>query len=205
MDWFTPTTDMYEKDLERIPASRAAGHQVWWYIACGQQAPRANLFVEGQPVEARQLMGAQTVKYRPDGFLYYQVSIWNSRRCISGPDTFTDWEPRSWTRFHGDGSWFCCGPDGTPLATLRIENFRDGLEDLWYARVLEKRLNARVAELGPKADGDDWCRRAREALAVPQRLVKWMSNFSCDSAVLYVWRDEMADSIEDGFPPPAAH
>jgi hypothetical protein len=32
-----------------------------------------------------------------------------------------------------------------------------------------------------------------------------MSNFSCDPAVLYVLRDAMADSIEDGFPPPAAH
>jgi hypothetical protein len=32
-----------------------------------------------------------------------------------------------------------------------------------------------------------------------------MSNFFCDPAVLYVWRYEMADSIEDGFSPPAAH
>jgi hypothetical protein len=176
MDWFTPTTDMYEKDFEHILASRAAGHQVWWYIACGQQSPRANLFIEAQPIEARQLMGAQTVKYRPDGFLYYQVSIWNSHRCISGTDTFTDWEPRSWTTFHGDGSWFCCGPDGTPLATLRIENFRDGLEDYAYALEYERRT-------GKKCE-------------VPPEVCHSVWQFSDDPAAIYAWRDRIAEAIE---------
>ena len=178
MDWFTPTTDMYEKDIAKIPASRAAGHQVWWYIACGQQAPRANLFVEGQAIEARQLMGAQTVKFRPQGFLYYQVSIWNSHRCIQGSDTFTDWDPRSWTRFHGDGSWFCCGPDGRPCATVRIENFRDGLEDYAYAREYE-RVTGKTAEVPPEVCTTVW-------------------QFSDDPAAVYAWRDAMAEAIERG-------
>lgn len=176
MDWFTPTTDMYDGDKEQLPASRAAGHKVWWYIACGQQAPRANLFVEGQAIEARQLMGAQTVKYRPDGFLYYQVSIWNSRRCIDGPSTFTDWDPRSWTRFHGDGSWFCCGPEGRPCATIRMENFRDGLEDYFYAMEYE-RLTGKTCEVPPELCQSVW-------------------QYSDDPSVLSAWRDRLAEEIE---------
>lgn len=31
--------------------------------------------------------------------------------------------------FHGDESWMCAGPGGTPMATARLENFRDGLAE----------------------------------------------------------------------------
>ncbi len=176
MDGFTPTTDMYDKHFEKVAPSRAAGHRVWWYIACGQQAPRANLFVEGQPIEARQLMGAQAVKYRPDGFLYYQTTLWNSMRPIEGTSTFTKWDPRSWTKFHGDGSWFCCGPDGTPCETIRIENFRDGIEDYAYAMEYE-RLTGKKCEVG-------------------EEIVKSVYQYNDDPAAYYRWRNSIAEAIE---------
>ena len=176
MDWFTPTTVKYAENFAKVAPSRAAGHQVWWYIACGPHAPYANLFVEYAAIEARQLMGAQTVKWRPDGFLYYQLSIWNARRPISGANPFTDWEPRSWTRYHGDGSWFCCGPDGTPCATIRMENFRDGLEDLAYAQEYE--------------------RRTGKACEVPVEVCRAIDQFSDDPQVYYAWRDRLAEAVE---------
>ena len=176
MDWFCPLTPAYASYVKIIPQSRAAGHQVWWYICCGPNAPHANLFVEHQAIEARMLMGAQTAKYRPDGFLYYQLTIWNSDRPISGPDTFTDWNPVSWTNFHGDGSWFCVGPDGTPCGTVRMENFRDGLED--YAYVLEyERRTGRKAE-------------------IPVEVCRDLVHFNDDPAALYAWRDRLAEEIE---------
>ena len=39
-------------------------------------------------------------------------------------------------------------------------------------------------------------RRAKEALAVPREVMDTMTNFTDDPAVLYRWRDEMADLIE---------
>ena len=131
MDAFCPLTPSF--DPAKAAKARAAGKQVWWYICCGPHHPHANMFIEYPAIEGRLLMGAMTAKQRPDGFLYYQISIWNSRQPItSGP--FTDWDPRSWTTYHGDGSWTCVGPDGTPLPTIRLENFRDGLEDYAYVR-----------------------------------------------------------------------
>jgi hypothetical protein len=201
VDIFCPVISRHKGP--QLAQARAAGRKVWWYICCDPPCPWPNAFIECPPVELRSIMGAMTQKFKPDGFLYYATLIWNSDRPIEkGP--FTDWEPRSYGNFHGDGQWACCGgPDLLPLATIRLENFRDGLEDLWYARILEKRLNARVARRGSAADGDGWCRRARAALAVPQQVVKWMSNFSYDPAVLSAWRDEMADLIEEsGVPSP---
>lgn len=187
IDWFTPQTVVF--DREKAEASRRAGHQVWWYFACDQKAPCANSFVEAQGIEMRSVMGAQAVKFRPDGFLYYQTTIWNSLRPIaSGP--FTDWDPRSWTTFHGDGSWTCCGPDGAPLSTVRLENFSDGLEDYAYAMILEKKLAAR----GTREDG--WAQKARKLLAVPRKVVDTVKNYSDDPAVIYRWRDAMAELIE---------
>ena len=187
MDWFTPLTPKF--DSEKAAKSRAAGHQVWWYICCGPHAPHANMFIECPAIEGRLLMGAQTVRQRPDGFLYYQISIWNSKRCItSGP--FTDWDPRSWTKYYGDGSWTCVGPDGTPLPTIRLENFRDGLEDYAYALLLEKKLKSH-------ADPNDaWAKRARELLAVPRDVMDTMRNYTGDPAAVYRWRDAMADLLE---------
>jgi hypothetical protein len=148
------------------------------------------MFVECPAIEGRILMGAQTAKYRPDGFLYYQTSIWNSPRPISGDSAFTGWVARSWTSYHGDGSWTCCGPDGTPLATVRLENFRDGLEDYAYVRLLEKKLAANP--------GAPWAEEAKKLLAVPENVVKDMKNYTYDPAVIYAWRDAIADLIEKG-------
>jgi hypothetical protein len=193
MDWFTPLTPKF--DPEKAAASRKAGHKVCWYICCGPRAPHANMFVECPAIEGRLLMGAQTVRMRPDGFLYYQISIWNSRKCISsGP--FTDWDPRSWTTYHGDGSWTCVGPGGVPLPTIRLENFRDGLEDFAYAKLLDEKLSAAGAA------GGEWGRRARELLAVPRDVMDSMTNYTDDPSAVYAWRDAMADLIESA---PLAH
>ena len=72
----------------KAAAARAQGKKVWWYICCGPHNPYANWFVEYAAIESRLLMGAMTAKYRPDGFLYYSLSIWNENKPIeSGPFT----------------------------------------------------------------------------------------------------------------------
>ncbi|MEN6642620.1 MAG: DUF4091 domain-containing protein [Armatimonadia bacterium] len=190
MDAFCPLTPKYDRAL--ADQVRAKGQQVWWYICCGPHHPFANMFVEYPAIEGRVLMGAQTAKYRPDGFLYYQTSIWNSQKPITG-GPFTDWDPRSWTTYHGDGSWLCAGPDGTPLPTIRLENFRDGLEDYAYARLLEKAIAS--VEAGPAADAK-WLERAKAALSVPSSLCRSMTEYTSDPADVYRWRREMAEALK---------
>lgn len=181
-----------------VAKAQKDGRKIWWYICSDPKAPGPNVFVECPPVEARLLMGAMAQKFRPDGFLYYALALWRSRPPIAdGP--FTEWNARNREWYHGDGCLTYCGPDGTPLASQHLENFRDGLEDLWYAKLLQEKLCIVESEKlkVESAGGGEWIRRARAALAVPKEIVNSLTDFCIDPAVLYRWRDEMADLIEE--------
>ena len=188
-DWFCPKTSEYNpKQAER---ARKAGKQVWWYICNYPHKPYANIFIESPAIEARLLMGAMAAKYRPDGFLYYQTSQWNSTKPItSGP--YLDWPAESWPGFNGDGNLTYPGPDSTPLASIRLENFRDGLEDYAYVRILEAALEK--AEKSGK--NPQWRAKAEKAGIVPVSLVRSMREFSHDPEELSAWRKRIADLIE---------
>lgn len=185
IDWFTPKTSKY--DPARAAAARAEGRQVWWYVCNLPGGTYANGFVQDPAIDLRMLMGAQSVRMRPDGFLYYELTIWNAPRPIErGP--FTDWWSRSYLTANGDGCWTAVGPGGKPLPTQRLENFRDGLEDYAYALLLERKLAA-----DPRAA---WADEARRLLAVPREVMDTMENYTLDPAAYAAWRDAMADLIE---------
>ena len=174
-----------------VAEAKKSGRKVWWYFCNSPSWPFANTMIEGSPAEIRSLMGAQTQKFKPDGFLYYATMKWNAMSPIMrGP--FTQWDACSMRTYHGDGQWTCCGgPDLMPLATIRLENFRDGIEDLWYVRELEKRLALR------KDKDDRWAKDAKAALAVPDEVAKTTADFSISPSVIYRWRDNIADLIEE--------
>jgi len=193
MDAFCPLIQKFDPD--KATRAHAIGRQVWWYICCDPHHPYPNMFVEYPAIEGRLLMGAMTAKYRPDGFLYYQTSIWNSQKPIdTGP--FTNWDPRSWRNYHGDGSWTCVGPDGTPLPTIRLENFRDGLEDYAYYRILENTVAKVQASPQLKARHAKWLVKAKALLVVPDEIVTSLTEFTYDPNVLYRYRSSLAEAIE---------
>ena len=195
VDCFCPSTWRWSPDI--VAASRKAGHQVYWYVCDGPRAPWANMFIECQAIETRLLTGAMAQRMRPDGFLYYRINKWRGEHCIeSGP--FTDWlvEARQEGASNGDGYLTYVGRDGIPLPSIRLENFRDGLEDYAYAKLLEEKLRIRGKGNGERGT-DEWIRRARAALSVPREVMDTMTNYTDDPAALYRWRDEMADLIEE--------
>jgi len=195
MDIWVPLTPEFKP--KQVEKARAQGREVWWYICVGPRHPYANWFVEYPAIEARLLMGAMTAKYRPDGFLYYALSRWpnNEHPITTGP--FTDWNPASYKDNNGDGSLFCAGPDGHPIPTIRLENFRDGLEDYAYVTILEERVaQKRTAWPSPKEAQKQVLEQAMDALAVPEELVKTMTEYSRDPAELYTYRSRLADAIE---------
>lgn len=175
IDWFTPLTDSY--DLAKAEKSRAAGHKVWWYVSNVPGTHWANIFVEKEPIETRLLMGAMAARMKVDGFLFYATCSWGTNRkpITSGP--YTEWDPKSFEDYHGSGSWMYLGPDGIPVTTIRLENYRDGLEDLAYVALLRER-------------GID--------APVPEDVMRDMTHFTQKAAPLMSWRDRMADLLDQG-------
>jgi hypothetical protein len=141
-------------------------------------------------------MGAMTAKYRPDGFLYYQISLWKAAEPIkTGP--FTNWNPRSYRTEHGDGSWLCMREGGLPVPTIRLENYRDGLEDYAYVRILEEAIRIKEAKGDSiSAEESKWLADAKMSLEAPKELVASLTEYSRDPKLLYVWREKLASLIE---------
>lgn len=189
IDWFCPLTPKF--DAEKAETARKAGKQVWWYICLAPVRPYANNFIEADAIEIRLLMGAMSAKYRPDGFLYYQTSLWNNTTPISsGP--YTDWVAQSFPGYNGDGNWTYPGPDATPLGSIRLENFRDGLEDYAYVKILEQKLDAaKKSGANPQ-----WQKEAQAALAVPASVAENMTEYTRNPEQLKAWRSRLADLIE---------
>ncbi|MBR6472084.1 MAG: DUF4091 domain-containing protein [Victivallales bacterium] len=202
IDAWCPLTPRF--DLAKVAAARAQGRYIWWYICVSPNPPYANWFVESPAIESRLLQGAMSAKYLPDGFLYYATTIWNKNTGIDqsqGP--YTTWNPVSFRTWHGDGSLFYCDQDLHPLPSIRMENYRDGMEDYAYACLLKEAILA--AEHAPGRHTDDlenWIDQARIALFVPEELVKDMAEYSRDPALLQAWRDGMAEALDaSGFAP----
>jgi len=190
VDAWVPLTPYY--DVERAQKARARGKQVWWYICIVPKEPYANWLIEYDAIDARMLMGLQTAKYQPDGFLYYAMMRWplTKKPITDGP--YTDWPPASYNDCNGDGSIICAGPDG-PLATIRLENIRDGIEDneyFWLLREEIKRLRGNPSPQAAKA-----LARAEKALAIGDDLVKSMSGFTKSPEALLAKRRQVAEAI----------
>lgn len=200
VDIWVPQTPYYDAMAK---AARSRGKLVWWYVCYAPRPPFANMFIDQPGIAHRQLMGAQAVKYRPDGFLYYYLDHWknNDAPIESGP--FTTWNPRSFGNANGDGSWVCPGPGGRPLATMRLEGFRDGLEDYALAMTFEATYRA-VAGLGDSATDAQraWLERHEKLLKVPESVMQNLMRYSHEPAVLRGWRRSLAEAIESaGIPP----
>ena len=186
IDIFCPRIDRFIPELAE--KARRNGKRVWWYICNYPWPPYAGAYVESEGIGLRLLLGAQSVKYGIEGFLYYSIGNWNNRRPVtSGP--FTDWNPNSYFLSNGDGGWTAVGPDGIPLATLRLENFRDGLEDHAYAELLKRKIAV--------AANADWKRRAETAVEVPDGLVHSLTTYSRSPEQLQAWRARLAELLEE--------
>jgi hypothetical protein len=114
----------------------------------------------------------------------------------TGP--FTEWDACAFIApYNGEGYLAYPGKNGLPMASLRLENFRVGLEDLAYWMILRATAESiRSSGNHLPSEQRDWLRRADEALVVPTELVTSPYEFSTDPEMLTEYRNRLAELIE---------
>lgn len=191
VDIWAPQQDLYDQQVAE--RTRARGDQAWWYADIATGYPLPNWFNGYPPIDARMLMGPMSHQAGVEGVLYYAVNHWGTGTRDDHPlindGIFSAWDPITFGTTPGDGSLFYPGPDG-PMASIRLENFRDGMED--YNLLAELRRQLRSHPDAPAAVRA----RAERALAA-QAVVDGKQDFTENPARYRSWRDQVAEAITD--------
>jgi hypothetical protein len=109
-------------------------------------------------------------------------------------DPFKSGKNSEWEQ-NGNGLLFYPGADG-PLASVRAEIFRDGMEDYEYIQILLKKLKALK-----KTQNDETARKiideGRQLLTVDDSIASSLYSFTKNGEVLKDRRNAIAKKIEE--------
>lgn len=111
--------------------------EYWWFHSVEPYAPYPNIRLDNLPIEAR-VSGWQNALYGVDGYEYFWMTDWKDNKDskdVPWPQRAAKWK----TGVSGAGT--LCYPDeqGRPMASLRLVNLRDGLEDWALIEMLVRR------------------------------------------------------------------
>lgn len=180
---------------------QAQGDHVWWYTSVVPKDPFPSYHTDDDLLGSR-LLSWEQKDYGVEGTLYWSTTIfkkWNGKEYVPR-DVWND--PIAFPGANGDGYLFYPGYDlgiDGPVATLRMENLREGAEDYEYLWQLEQRLKEAAARLGA-ADF-----QAHDALQpYYDRLYTNMRDYPDDPNNLLEVRRELAGQIVNGLQDPLA-
>jgi|GEM_PF-1213330 len=172
------------------------GIDSWWYTCVWPPHPYPNFFLEYDPIDARVMMGIQHAKYKPDGFLFYETTIYNDNEEKGGgikKYPYTGWNPVAFGDTHGDGRWLYFMANGRMIPSMVMENFRDGLEDLAYYMILAYKV-----KLYKEGDGEaiPWLKESEHALTDFDSYSKYRNQYTKSAEKVYEFRNRLARLIE---------
>lgn len=189
--------DIYVPLLDRIGLNGAhqlqqGGKEVWWYTAGIHNAPYPYWALHHDGIDPR-IMPLMTFKYRIDGFLHWAANLWGEDNCdpnnpVRWPER--EWTCKEWTYQPGEGYMYYPGTGGHPWPSVRLENWRDGMEDYEYLTLLKAKL--------PDLVGAD--RTNAEALLGLGSVINERYDFTRNPEDVYQMRERVGDLIERASP-----
>jgi len=153
-DFFDKNTDKYGlNDLIDIwapvniiesPETQAKGGEIWTYFCTLARECAPNFFIDCPAIYQRSIAWYCWM-YGVDGFEHWSTNyFW--RNTLKGKPMDQKWpnipwDSRTYYYFNGEGQLVYPGPDGTPYSSVRLENFRDGMDDYEYLYLLKELLS----------------------------------------------------------------
>lgn len=179
---------------------QAQGEHIWWYGCLWPIYPFPSYHIDDQLMGARLLPWLQHF-YGIEGSLYWSTTIfqkWDGEKYVER-DPWTD--PLAFPGANGDGFLLYpgnkVGIDG-PVASIRLENIRDGLEDYEYLWLAEQRM----CELASKWEIADSFNVQFALGPYYDRLFESVSFYEEQPAVLLETRADLAAEIATIMEPP---
>jgi hypothetical protein len=123
-------------------ALRASGKEVWWYGANVTYAPYPNWAVH-QPNLSPRVIPLLSYRFQMDGVLNWAATLFNDDNSFpqDGPRwPERPWSMKGWMYQPGEGHVCYPAPDGSFWPSIRLANWRDGMEDYEYLKLLQNAL-----------------------------------------------------------------
>jgi hypothetical protein len=179
----------FNADDFKEPAMRALqklGIEIWMYISGPSGLGAPNLAMDFSSIDYR-IIPWLCWKYDIKGFLYWCVNWWEKA------DPFQSAVNTKWEQ-NGNGLLFYPGEDG-PLASIRTEIFRDGMEDYEYIQILIKKIKElKILKLDSR-----YLKEIQEcirSMTIDPTIAESMASFTKDGEILKQRRNLIADKIE---------
>jgi hypothetical protein len=190
----------------RIPAVRErqqAGKEIWWYSYPNESVGRNPSFVIDKPHIDSRIWGWMMERWNVDGLLNYGFNRWG--RATSGEgwrDPYRD--PLSLIKGHFRSNGDTClmypgyypryglnDPKAGPVASLRLEALRDGLEEREYLRIAE------TLPRGQALVADALSKITQGPKKIVQANVFNFPTYTHDNDIFNAQRERVAEFIED--------
>jgi hypothetical protein len=124
--------------------TQAKGGEIWTYFCTLARESAPNFFIDCPAIYQRSIAWYCWI-YGVDGFEHWSSNyFWRNVQKGKPMDQKwpnVPWDSRTYYYFNGEGQLIYPGPDGMPYSSIRLENFRDGMEDYEYLFRLRELLS----------------------------------------------------------------
>jgi hypothetical protein len=160
------------------------GMEMWTYVSGPGGSGYPNLAIDFDSIDYR-IIPWLCWKHDIKGFLYWCVNWWPYA------DPFKTAMNTKWNQ-NGNGLLFYPGEDG-PIDSLRLEIFRDGMEDYEYLYLLKQKVEeAKKKNLDPAVIS-----KYEKLLTIDKSIVESMWKFTKDTRQFLKYREAVAEAIEE--------